>query len=165
MVWIVRLTLGLSFAMVVCRLLNSASHIFFQFWNFVFEVGLLGKYCRSRKFLKMKLLRKRESVPDWYVTVFFPSRVFFLSQWMLMYALMYLRSLRRSYLCGRKFYFHYCVVIVIMQFDYQSIILGLTQWLTWHCCAPPTPLFFPFYLSHVSFSFFLGIAYWWDGNC
>jgi hypothetical protein len=102
----------------------------------------------------MKLLRKRESVPDWYVTVFFPSRVFFLSQWMLMYALMYLRSLRRSYLCGRKFYFHYCVVIVIMQFDYQSIILGLTQWLTWHCCAPPTPLFFSLLLESCFLFFF-----------
>lgn len=30
------------------------------------------------------------------------------------------------YLCGRKFYFHHCV-IVIMQFDHKSIILGLKQ--------------------------------------
>jgi hypothetical protein len=57
---------------------------------------------------------------------FFPVWFMF-SQWMLMYALMYLRSLRRSYLCGRNFYSHHCVVIVIMQFDYQSMILGLQQ--------------------------------------
>jgi hypothetical protein len=120
MVWIVRMTLGLNFAMVVCRLLTSALPLsFFSFGILFLKLTLLGKYFRSRKLLKMKLPRKRESVPDWYVTVFFfPSRVFVLSQWMLMYALMYLRSLRWSYLCGRKFYFHHCAVIVIMQFDY-----------------------------------------------